>query len=87
MLVSVNLLHYYNVFCVFFVPMNVERSQTSFEIVTEMQFIKDIEARTAKCKLVLRYVELVPKYGSRCKGSCRGIANMGAADASRRFAH
>ena len=22
-----------------------------------------------------------------CKGSCRGIANMGAADASRRFAY
>ena len=51
MLVCVNLLHYYNAFCVFFVPMNVERSRTSFEIVTEMQFIKDIEARTAKCKL------------------------------------
>ena len=29
----------------------------------------------------------VPKCGSLCKGSCRGIANMGAADASRRFAY
>lgn len=51
MLVCVKLLHYYNVFCVCFVPMNIERSRTSFEIVTEMQFIKDIEERTAKCKL------------------------------------
>ena len=28
-----------------------------------------------------------PKLINKCKGSCRGIANMGAADASRRFAY
>ncbi len=28
-----------------------------------------------------------PKCGGWCMGSCRGIANMGTADASRRFAH
>lgn len=39
-------------FACFLSRCNVERSLTSFEIVTEMQFIKDIEARTAKCKLV-----------------------------------
>ena len=31
--------------------------------------------------------KMAPKCGSLRKGSCRGIANMGAADASRRFAY
>ena len=31
-------------------------------------------------------VKQASKFINKCMGSCRGIANMGAADASRRFA-